>query len=138
MKYIIIFTTTFILASCLHLEPCFEKGYYEKISGIKFPRYYQVLETFDNGEWLTGTVFKIKKSVLRNFIIENNFDTLQKFNDLHLQSNNYLINNKADFKTIKNIYYTSKSREKNNWIYVEDLNSNVLWAEISYPDWGGH
>lgn len=137
MRDILIIILSSLLTSCFGNGNSFEKSYYEKVSNIKFPEKYKVLETFDNGEWLTGTVFKIDSSALMNFVIENHFDTLQNLNDIHLFSNNYLTRFKADFKSTKNVYFIRRSVNKNNWIYVADLNENKLWAEISYPDWGG-
>lgn len=124
------------ISSCMN-RVVFEKDYYEKISGIKFPLKYKVLETFDNGEWLTGTVFKIDNLFLKEFVRENHFGTLRNINDIHLQSESYLIGNKPDTTTVSNVYFIRKSSNKNNWIYLVDLNNNKLWAEISYPDGGG-
>lgn len=128
----------FFLSSCFDSKIKFEKSYYEKISRIKFPGEYKVLEAFDNGEWLTGTVFKIDSLSLRKFITDNQFDTLKNIQDIHLFSENYLIKYKPNITSTHNIYYVSKSAGKNNVIYVADLNSNILWTEISYPDWGGN
>ncbi len=136
MRHFIIIILITWLTSCNNGNS-FEKGYYEKVSGIKFPAEYKVLETFDNGEWLTGTVFEIDNATLKKFVIANHFDTLQNLNEIHLISNNYLTRHKANFKTIQNIYFVRKSVNKNNWTYVADLGDNKLWTEISYPDWGG-
>jgi hypothetical protein len=137
MRQTLIFIITILLFACHSIGDSFEKGYYEKISGIRFPDDYKVLETFDNGEWLTGTVLKIDNATLRNLIAVNRFDALQSPRDLHFLSNSYLKEYKVEFDGTKNIFYLSKSRDKNNWTYVADLNTNILWTEISYPDWGG-
>jgi hypothetical protein len=137
MRQTLIFIVTILLISCHSISDSFEKGYYEKISGIKFPDDYKVLETFDNGEWLTGTVLKIDNATLRNLVADNRFDTLQNSKDLHFLSNSYLNKYKAEFDGTKNIFYLSKSRDKNNWTYIADLKNNILWTEISYPDSGG-
>ena len=102
-----------------------------------FPDTYTVLETFDNGEWLTGTVLKIDNATLQKFVAKHHFDVLKNSNDLHFLSNSYLHEYKAEFTETKNICFLSKSSDKNNWTYVADLNNNILWAEIIYPDWGG-
>ena len=77
MRLTLIFIVTILLFSCRPFGDSFEKSYYEKINGLKFPNNYSVLETFDNGEWLTGTVLKIDNATLRNFVVENRFDTLK-------------------------------------------------------------
>ena len=136
-RYSLVILIILILTAFFYRGKQFEKNYYERISGIKFPGNYEVLETFDNGEWLTGTVFRIRHSTLIKFIADNHFMVLLHMNDLKLLSNGYLKNYKASFKTPDGIYYLSRSSQKNNWIYVADLNNNMLWAEIGYPDWGG-
>lgn len=136
MRQFIIIILISWFASCDNTNS-FEKDYYEKVSGIKFPDKYKVLETFDNGEWLTGTVLEIDSTTLKRFVIANHFDTLQNLNDIRLISNNYLTRHKANFKTTKNIYFTRKSVNKNNWTYVANIDDNKLWTEVSYPDWGG-
>ena len=137
MRKILIFIVTILLCSCISIGDSFEKSYYEKISGIKFPDNYKLLETFDNGEWLTGTVLMIDNATLKNFVADNLFDTIKSTNELHFLSNSYLKEYKAEFHGITNIFYLSKSRDKNNWTYIVDLNKNILWTEISYPDYGG-
>ena len=136
MRHFLIIISAVILTSCDNSNS-FDKDFYEKVSHIKFPERYEVLESFDNGEWLTGTVLEIEGASLKKFIVENHFDTLQNINTIHFLSNSYLTRHKANFKTVHNIYFISKSVNKNNWTYIADLNDNKLWAEISYPDWGG-
>lgn len=136
MRFLLIIILTALFTSCNNGNS-FEKDYYEKISRIQFPGKYKVLEAFDNGEWLTGAVLEIDSTSLRKFVVDNHFDTLKNLNDISLASNNYLTKYKADFKTAQHIYFIRKSENKNNWTYVADLNDNRLWAEISYPDWGG-
>jgi len=136
MRHFLFIILTIWFTSCNN-DNSFDKGYYEKVSRLKFPDKYKVLETFDNGEWLTGTVLEIDSITLKKFVIENHFDTLQNLNDIHLASNSYLTRHKANFVATRNIYFVSRSINKNNWTYVADLNANKLWTEIGYPDWSG-
>lgn len=124
-------------SSCFDHKIKFEKEYYEKATGIKFPQSYTVLETFDNGEFLTGTVFEMDSLTLRDFISTNHFDTVNNFWDTHIMSENYLTKNKPIFDTTNNVYFISKSDKNIHWTYIADLNSKRLWIEVSYPDWGG-
>jgi hypothetical protein len=130
---IVIFLSNILLAC----EIQFDKDYYEKVSGIKFPDKYKVLETFDNGEFLTATVFEIDSITLVEFIKKNHFDTPQNLTDLTSFSQSVLKNHKPIFTSTKNIYLLRKSKDKNHWNYFADLNQKKLWAEISYPDWSG-
>jgi hypothetical protein len=133
-QFLILVFLSNILASC---EIQFEKNYYERISGIKFPAKYKVLETFDNGQFLTATVFEIDSLTLLKFIKENNFDTLRNLGDLTMFSESVLKKYKPAFTTTTNIFVIRKSKDKNHWNYVVDFNQRKLWAEISYPDWNG-
>ena len=137
MRYFLIIISTLLFSSCFDNQIKFEKEYYERITHIKFPEKYIVLETFDNGEFLTGTVFKMDSVTLLNFIIENHFDTARSYLDTHIMSEYYLKANKPTFNSTDRIYFIRKSEKKINWTYVADLKSNRLWTEISYPDWGG-
>jgi hypothetical protein len=125
------------LSSCFDDKIEFEKEYYEARTHIKFPENYTVLETFDNGEFLTGTVFQIDSLTLLNFINEYHFDTVSSYLDTHIMSEIYLKNNKPVFSSTHNVYFIKKSEGKINWTCIADINSKRLWAEISYPDWGG-
>jgi len=131
------FTLVAVLQSCFDRVHGFEKDFFEKVSGIKFPHHYKELEFFDNGEWLTGVVLKIDNSILREFVIRNNFVALRNANDLHFSSNSYLGKYRVVFSKTRDIYYLRNSNGKNHWTYIADLKANMLWAEISYPDWGG-
>jgi hypothetical protein len=137
MRHIPIIILTLLLTACFDNTIKFEKEYYEKTTRIKFPKNYSVLETFDNGEFLTGTVFKMDSLTLQNFIDDNHFDTVSNYLDTHIMSGNYLMKNKPIFSSIHNVYFIRKSEQKINWTYIADLNSKRLWTEISYPDWSG-
>ena len=113
MRQILVCIVTVLLFSCHPIGDSFERVYYEKISGIKFPDNYKVLETFDNGEWLTGTVLKIDNATLRNLVADNRFDTLQSPNDFHFLSNSYLKDYKAEFNETTNIFlFKQKPRQE--------------------------
>ena len=137
MRYIPIIIFTLFFSSCFDKNLDFEKEYYERITGIKFPDKYKVLDAFDNGEFLTGAVFQFDSITMKNFIIQNNFDTLKDL-DFHF-INIGLFDKKFQPKRTTNSFFFIiwKSKEKNNWTYLADLNTNRLWTEISYPDWGG-
>jgi hypothetical protein len=137
MRHVLIFISVLLLTSCFGNNLSFEKDYYERISGIKFPQKYEVLEAFDNDEWLTGIVLKVDSLTLRDFVVNNHFDAAKNLQDFHLYSTNCLTSQRPNFTSTNNIYFITKSLNKNNWTYVADLNSKRLWAEISYPDWGG-
>jgi hypothetical protein len=124
----------FILSSC-HKE--FDKEYYEKVTDVRFDFKYRVLETVDNGEWLTATVFKVDKPVLIDFIEKYHMDTSATDFELNFFSRPFLENNKADFKSPGNIYFVKHSKGKINWNCIADMNTNRLWVEISYPDHSG-
>lgn len=137
---ILMLQTLIILLSSI-LSSCgiyFDKEYYERISGIEFPAKYKVLETFDNGEFLTATAFNIDSLTLKKFIKENHFASPQTLTDLTSFSQSVFKKNKPIFTSTKNVYVLKRSKEKNHWNYIADLTQQKLWAEISYPDWAGN
>src|SRR2546423_11765883 len=102
MRHFSIIILTLLLTSCFDNKIQFEKDYYERTTRIKFPENCRVLETFDNGEFLTGTVFQIDSLTLQNFINDNHFDTVSNYLDTHIMSENYLKKNKPIFRTTHN------------------------------------
>jgi len=137
MRHFTIIILTLLLVSCFDKKIKFEKEFYEKTTRIKFPKKYKVLETFDNGEFLTGTVFQMDSLTLRNFINDNHFDTVSNYLDTRIIGENYLTKIKPIFRSTHDVYFIRKSEQKINWTYIADLNSKRLWTEISYSDWGG-
>ncbi len=134
MKYLYIFFITVFFTACV--EP-FEKDYYERISKIKFPNKYKVLENFDNGEWLIATVLSVDSIELKEFVLKNEFDTVSDIMMLNFFSNSGLTKYPFVLDSTSKIYYIRKSINKNDITYIADLTKNILWAEISYPDYGG-
>ena len=90
----------------------------------KFPKEYKVLETIDNGEFVTATVFQIDRASLSDFVKLNYFDTL-KPRDVHIPlllfSGTYFKEYKPDFNYKENILYVQGTRGKNNLTCVADL-----------------
>lgn len=137
MRQVPIIILSILLSACGHHNIYFDKEYYEKATRIRLPENYTVLETFDNGEWVTGTVFKMDSLSLQGFIIANHFDTLTDYRDTHMMSESFLSEYKPLFSPTAHLYIIRKSDNKINWTYIADLTNKRLWAEISYPDWGG-
>jgi len=138
MRHIFTIILTLLLTACFDNNIKFDKEYYERTTRIKFPKNYTVLETFDNGEFLTGTVFQMDSLTLRDFISENQFDIVTNHFETRMMSENYLTKNKPVFSSTKDLYFLRKGEQKIYWTYIADLNSKRLWTEISYPDWGGN
>jgi hypothetical protein len=116
----------------------FDKGYYEKISGIKFPRKYDIIETQDNGEFVTITSMRIDSMDLVAMIKTYNFDTLKMGDAMLPRGQNLLHDVKPDNQSVSHQFIFNKTMNKNDCSYLIDLNRKILWAEIGYPDWGGH
>ena len=136
MKNLALLILIITLISCNnHID--FEKGYYEKISGIKFPEKYKVIETYDNGEFVTTTSFKIDSFALKRFSEKNSFDTVRYPFYLFFIWENYLKKQKPDLKNKDELLYISGYSKTNTWLYIIDFKKEMLWAEIQYPDWGG-
>ncbi len=128
--------STLLLSSCWILS--FDKDFYERVTGIKFPDKYKVLQTFDNGEYLTGAAFQLDSSTFHNFIANNHFDILK--NKRHFTMLSIGLFDKSfqpDTSGNNTFFVIQDSRDKNDWTYLADPMTYRLWTEISYPDWGG-
>ena len=103
---------------------------------MALPPGYQVLESHDNGEYLTMTTFKVDSSVLINYIKKNKFGPVSRLSP-KLLGDSYLKRVKPDYKP-GDEYYVAGDREKNDWILVADIKKGILWVQILYPDWSGN
>ena len=127
------------IVSCQQRGESYEKVFYHKISNIKIPDNYKVLENIDNGEFVTATVFQIDSLTLNQFAKTNHFDTICisiSYQPL-FWSKNYFRNYKPEFKSLDTILVNHGTKGKNSWEYVINPKTKQLWAEIQYPDWGG-
>ena len=140
-KYIILGGLSIILALalfCFLNKIHFDKDYYERISGIKFPDKYKIIETRDNGEFVTIVSMHVAAADLQMMIKNNKFDTLKPQQPIHFFGLGLLKKIKPDLEPLANKFVFQKKNGKNDCTYLIDLNKNILWAEISYPDWGGN
>jgi hypothetical protein len=127
-----------IFSSCSNVEPYYEKDYYEKVSNIKFPETAKAIESIDNGEFVTTTVFRLDSINLREFIKFYAFDTVETPSTLRLFGDSYLKTNKPDYSKDTNLFYKAGKKGKTFWLYLVDIDSKKLWAEIQYPDMAGN
>lgn len=129
------FIALLIICSCS--EQHYDKIFYQKISGIKIPQKAKTIESIDNGEFVTTTVFEVNSGDLKNFIAAYNFSKVEKPFYLTLYGNPSLQKNRIDYSKMKNCYYKAGTKGKNSWFYLVDADNNKIWAEIQYPDKNG-
>jgi hypothetical protein len=127
-----------ICGVCLSCNTSFEQKYYERISGMNFPDGIRVIETFDNGEYLTTTTLQADSADLIYFKNKYHFEQATTFNPSQFLGENYLKKQLPNFSNLTNLYCKTGANGKNSWIYIIDIDRKLLWAEIQYPDWGGH
>jgi hypothetical protein len=136
MKHLSLFILTLAFLSCNN-EVDFEKSYYERISRIKFPEKYTVMETYDNGETFTTTSFKVDSITLKDFSKRNSFDTIKYPFYLFYAGKTCLKGPKPGLENKDDLLYISGQSKTNTWLYIIDLKKEMLWAQIMYPDWSG-
>ena len=117
----------------------FDEKYYERISGVKLPSSAHLIETYDNLEFVTTTSFRIDKGELQNLITHYHFEKRDKAAWLEnaFFGMATLKKGKPDFTRTSELFFYQGEKGKNAWLYIIDLEKNMLWAEIRYPDWGG-
>lgn len=97
-----------------------------------------MLQTFDNGEYLTGAAFQLDSVTFYNFIANNRFDTLKDKRHFTMLSLDLFDKPYQPDTSGSNILFViQNSKGKHDWTYLADPVTRRLWTEISYPDWGG-
>jgi hypothetical protein len=141
MKYIFLFVLIG-LTSCFPLTSNrFDKDYYEKSTGIIFPRDYKVVTSFDNGEFMTITILDLNKSDCKKFIDDNKFKSTENIDSLPLYSPPNLsglawLDSCYGELPDKNLLANEKSFPNGTgWTYYIDTTTCRLYCQINYPDW---
>jgi hypothetical protein len=123
----------------------FNESYYERISSVELPTFYDVVETADNWEFVTTSVIDIDESDSEEFIRENNFQLIRNtiynqywppyFEGVHLVNGLLDTLPHPDDCVIK---YKEKVPGEVGFVYLFDTKSCRLYCEIKYPDMGGN
>ncbi len=137
MKYVLLSLVIFCFSSCSDSKDIFDYKFYNKVTGLPLPESYEVVETHDNGEWITTTTLKVDSVILKKYIAVNNFKPFAKMHP-ELMGATYLKGRKPRKDDWIKEYYFSGDRGQNYWIYIVDIKRNLLWAEVIYPDWSGN
>ena len=132
--YILVFCVSVFISSC---GVSYDKDYYERASGIKLPSSARPIESFDNGEFYTLTSFRIPADDMRSFIRTYAFEGITRSYRPTVFGAEDLRREKPAEKDFANCVYSMRSNGKLNSTYLADTVRGLLWASISYPDWGG-
>lgn len=118
-----------------------DKQWYEKISGIKFPEKFEVVET-GALDYASIAVLMVDSQNLKSFVATNHFDSLKNLNELlPLIAESTLKKYKPNLQSTKGIYLLneiSKTVKEDSWVYVADINRGLLWVQVKYPDFSGN
>lgn len=114
----------------------YDRAFYEKITDIVIPKSSNIIETFDNGEYYTITSFKLDIVDLKEFLLTNNFKTVEQNWQPTIFGVSELKQEKPKVGFADCVHVAGK-KGKNDWLYVVDTSRRILWAEVRYPDWGG-
>ena len=123
------------------LQACgqaYDKGFYESISGIKIPENASVIETVDNGEYMTVTTFKITTTDIAELRRKYNFEAVDGSFIPDFLGDNFLKGPKLANSDLNKCLMKTRQKGKTTAVYVIDTSKQLLWAEINYPDWGGN
>jgi len=134
-------STNSILTFLLFFFSCTDNNnnleFYEKVSGVKFPSHYSTIEYFDNGEFITASVFRIGKENISKFISENTFKKVNADFKPDFTGLNYLKKENLKFPSNETLYELSGRTASNTWYFLIDQETGTTWAEIQYPDFAG-
>ena len=118
--------------------PDYENDFYKRISGITIPPAASLIETVDNGEYITVTSFKMTASDILNFSKKYDFEPVDGSYVPGFFGNSFLKGPKPEKNDLNNCFMKIGQKGKTGFVYVIDTARNILWAEINYPDWSGN
>ena len=135
LYYILLFSICTFSFSC-GVE--YDEKYYEKASGIKLPDSVQPIESFDNGESYTITSFKLPANDMRILVNQYAFEGIKRNYRPTVFGADNLKKERPEENNLSNYVYFMRSNGKLHSTYLADTVRRLLWASISYPDWGGN
>jgi len=131
---LVIFCIVCLLQAC---KKSYNNEYYERISGIKIPITASVIETFDNGEFLTVTSFQVTTKEIKELTSQNHFEPVDGSFVPGFMGSNFLKAASPAKSDLNKCLMIGGENGKALFTYVLDTSKQLLWAEINYPDWGG-
>lgn len=135
LRYTLLFSICILSYSC---GVDYDKAYYERVSGIKLPHSVQPLESFDNGEFYTVTSFTLPANDLRTLVNKYDFEGIKGNYRPTVFGADNLKEERPDENNLSDYVYTMSSNGKLHSTYLADTVKHLLWASISYTDWGGN
>lgn len=128
-----------VLNSFSNCRQALDKSYFKQVSKIDLPAKYEVLESFDNGEFLTGILIETDSLHLKEFLDINHFEALnsKSIYNLSLVDNSYFKHRPPDYRNSVQ-YILRGTNDKASFIFLADLPTKRIWGVINYPDWSGH
>lgn len=118
--------------------PSYDKQYYEKVSGIKIPASAAVLESVDNGEFMTVTTFSMPARDMAELISKYGFRSVEGSQLPDFFGNSLLKGVKPASSDVEYCLINIHQNGKSTAVYVADTIQHLLWAAINYPDWSGN
>jgi|GEM_PF-2770175 len=141
MKILAFVSLGLILLSC---ERSYHKQniiFFEKVSKIQFPKDLNVLETYDNGEFMCCGAFTLTKENLTYFRNNAPFKSIRKpseQNSYIYPYPNHLLKDSSNYffprSSIIQWYHCNNCPDITIYIDTIDLK---MWCYASYPDYGG-
>jgi len=130
------FVLLLIITACGSSANC-DLAYFERITGVKFPKQIEVIECVDNAEFEINALILLPKDSIKGFLNKTNFKPVPSSFDLDYSMMFLLSEENKNYPDWKYLYEFEGSAHENYWTYLLDIQSGRLWCQISYPDWGG-
>ena len=149
---LILFTSIFSCKNVKTASSC-EFDFFEKTSGIKFPKNVEIIDCEDDLEGLIWLHLKFEEKDANEFIKDFK---MHQYSDLQGDEKDVFYNQMGskDQQTIDHIqmfmgdsinqitkdkftYLKSLSKKPKGLTYVLNKESGLFWGQIQYPDWGG-
>jgi hypothetical protein len=131
----IVIVGVFLCQSC---GQAYDRRFYERISGIEIPHNASLIETFDNGEFVTVTSFKMSPTDISEIQKKYKFEAVDGSYVPGFLGNSFLKGPKPSNSDLNKCLMKIEQKGKTMSVYVLDTSKHILWAEINYPDWAGN
>lgn len=131
-KFIETLAALFLMQAC---NQSYDKDFYKRISGIGIPANASVIETFDNGKFMTVTSFKVTQADISQLRKKYKFVPADSSYFPGFMGNSYLKGPKPANSDLNKCFMRVDREGITTFLYVLDTSRQILWAEINYPAW---
>jgi hypothetical protein len=112
-------------------------NFIQETSKIKLPDNYEVIDCYDNLEYVITAVFQVDSSGIGILLKENIFKKAPVNYKLDWFGFNYLDEDNRNIGNNDDLYFLEDCYKSNTWHFLLNTKTGMLWCSVLYPDWSG-